>query len=109
MIGISETRDLAGPGFRRGSVRVWGTIFGLCALAFLNTDFVVVRKLCNTAFDYPDFGSHWEEIFRRVNFYVGAGERSLIPMEPNTIGYFLTLTSCPDDGYPGADSNDPRK
>ena len=100
---------------RRRGVRVFSLMLGLCALALTNTNFVTsrhralseVRKLCRTVFDYPDWDQYWEDLFGAPKTYDGAGDRSLLPSEPNNIGYFLTLTSCPDDGYPGADTNDP--
>ena len=116
--GISlpqSSRGNEAPTSRRG-VRVFGLMFGLCALALVNTDLVSsrhralseVRKLCTTVFNYPEWTQYWEDIFGGAsNTYDGAGDRSLLPSEPNNIGYFLTLTSCPDDGYPGADASDP--
>ena len=106
------------PTSRRG-VRVFGLMFGLCALALMNTDLVSskhralsgVRKLCDTVFAYPDWDNYWEDIFEGPDnpddIYDGSGDRSLLPHEPNNIGYFLTLTSCPEDGYTAADPNDP--
>ena len=109
--GISlpqSSRGNEAPTSRRG-VRVFGLMFGLCALALVNTDLVSSsRKLCTTVFNYPEWTQYWEDIFGgALNTYDGAGDRSLLPSEPNNIGYFLTLTSCPDDGYPGADASDP--
>ena len=109
-----SSRGNEAPTSRRG-VRVVGLIFGLCALALVNTDLVSsrhralseVRKLCETIFNYPEWTQYWEDIFSESQAYDGAGDRSLLPTEPDNIGYFLTLTSCPDDGYPGADTNDP--
>ncbi len=96
-----------------------GLVFGLCAIALLNTDIMSTsrralsestRKLCKTAFNYPDWKQYWEDLFapKAANKYDGASlVRSLIPMQHNNIGYFLTLSSCPADGYPGADPHDP--
>ena len=117
--GISPPQTSRGneaPTSRRG-IRVFGLIFGLCALALMNTNFMSsrhralaeARKLCRTVFDYPEWSQYWEDIFGASITYDGSGDRSLLPNEPNNIGYFLTLTSCPDDGYPGADTNDPGK
>ena len=108
-----SSRGHEAPTSRRG-VRMFGLMFGLCALALMNTDFVSsrhralseVRKLCNTVFNYPDWDQYWEDLFGAPKTYDGAGDRSLLPSEPNNIGYFLTLTSCPNDGYPGADPHD---
>ena len=109
-----SNRGNEAPTSRRG-IRVFGLMFGLCALALVNTDLVSsrhralseVRKLCETIFNYPEWTQYWEDIFSESQAYDGAGDRSLLPTEPDNIGYFLTLTSCPDDGYPGADTNDP--
>jgi hypothetical protein len=119
--GISlpqSSRGNEAPTTSRRGVRVFGIMFGLCALALMNTDLVSsrhralaeVRKLCDTLFDYPDWDQYWEDIFGAsdaLDIYDGAGDRSLLPNEPNNIGYFLTLTSCPDDGYAATDPNDP--
>ena len=88
------------------------TVFGLCSLAVLNTDFTSsgrraltastesVRILCKTVFNYPDWSAHWEEIFPADKVYDGSGDqRKTLSKDPNNIGYFLTLMSCPGDGY----------
>ena len=112
-----RSRGHDAPTSRRG-VRVFGLIFGVCALALMNTDFLpsghralsAARRLCKSYLDYLDYGEYvkyWEELFGATNIYAGDGDGSMLPNDPDNIGYFLTLTSCPGDGYPGADPNDP--
>ena len=107
-----KSRGHEAPTSRRG-VRVFGLIFGVCALAVMNflpsrnRALSTARMLCKTYFDYGDYDKDWEDLFGATNIYAGDGDRSLLPTDPNNIGYFLTLTSCPDDRYPGADPNDP--
>ena len=97
---------------RRG-VRVFGLIFVVCALAVVNflpsghRALSSARRLCKTYFDYGDYEKDWEDLFGATNIYNGDGDRSLLPNDPDNVGYFLTLTSCPDERYPGADPNDP--
>ena len=97
---------------RRG-VRVFDLMFGVCALALMNflpsrdRALSAARRLCKTYFDYGDYNKEQEDLFGATNTYAGDGDISLLPSDPDNIGYFLTLTSCPDDGYPGADPNDP--
>jgi hypothetical protein len=96
--------------------KVMGLVLGLCALAVLNTDLLsassralteTTRKLCKTYFYYPDWKQYWEDLFAPKASYANAGVRSLIPLQTNNIGYFLTLTSCPADGYLAGDPHDP--
>ena len=64
------------PSSRRG-LRVFGVMFGLCALALINTNFVSsrhialseIRKLCKTVFDYPDWNQYWEDLFGAPKTY----------------------------------------
>ena len=110
-----RSRGHEAPTSRR-SVRVFGIIVGVCVLALMNTDILpssghralsAARRLCKTYFDYGDYDKDWEDLFGAINDYTGDGDGSSLPTEPDNIGYFLTLTSCPDDRYPGADPNDP--
>ncbi|KAI2497601.1 hypothetical protein MHU86_16907 [Fragilaria crotonensis] len=96
--------------------KVKALFFGLCALAILNTNLMsasrralseTTRRLCKTVFNYPDWKQYWEDLFAPKSQYASTGVRSLIPLQKNNIGYFLTLASCPADGYPAADSYDP--
>ena len=107
-----RSRDHDAPASRRG-VGVFGLIFVVCALAVMNflpsghRALSSARRLCKTYFDYGDYEKDWEDLFGATNVYNGDGDRSLLPNDPDNIGYFLTLTSCPDERYPGADPNDP--
>ena len=110
-----RSRGHEAPTSRR-SVRVFGIIVGVCVLALMNTDILpssghralsAARMLCKTYLDYGNYDRYWEDLFGATNIYAGEGDRSLLPTDPNNIGYFLTLTSCPEDRYPGADPNDP--
>jgi hypothetical protein len=67
------------------------------------------RLLCNTMFNYPDWKQYWEDLFYPKTVYTGLGDRSLLPRGPKNIGYFLTIPSCPADGYPAGDPHDPGK
>ena len=95
---------------RRFPTKTFVLLFGLGALAVLNTNFLQsshVRKLAETIFDHPDWDQYWEDLFAPKVVYVGIGERSVPQLQPFNIGYFLTLTSCPGDAYSGGDPNDP--
>ena len=96
-------------------LKVMGLVLGLCALALLNTDLISsgrralseTRKLCKTIFNYPDWKQYWEDLFLPKAPYPIITTRALIPMQSKNIGYFLTLSSCPKDGYPAGDPHDP--
>lgn len=111
-----------GPNNRR-AVNIFALMFGLGALALLNTDIMTsghralaetadgVRKLCNTLFDYPDWEAYWEDLFSAPALYDGSGDQraSLPAFEEHNIGYFLTMMSCPGDdhGYTAEAKFDP--
>ena len=116
MIGYNPTYRSMAPATPVRSFKVKALFFGLCALAILNTNLIsassralseIPRHLCKTVFNYPDWKQYWEDLFAPKAQYASTGVRSLIPMQNNNIGYFLTLASCPADGYPAADPHDP--
>lgn len=112
-MSVRENRAKA-PSSSLRSTKVMALLFGLCTLALVNTDILSsshralaeTRKLCRTVFDYPDWKQYWEDLFAPKAKYLGE-PRALQPKQPNNIGYFLTLTSCPKDGYAGGDPYDP--